>query len=335
MEGWQPVPRQPDTLEAIAVAVREAPDWLIVTHERPDGDALGSALAVGHILSALGKTWTFVVAEMIPERFSFLPKYGQISQLADLPGRVFDHVIAVDCADESRFAGVSSAIAADAKILNIDHHQTNPHFGTVAYVDDRAAATAELIFHVACALDVPLEKDLATCLYTGILTDTGGFSYPNTTREVHQIAAELLASGVQPYDVAEPALEARTREQMKLLQAAIRDMFISDDGRYAFISVTQEMLSTLDATEDDAVGLVAFARSIDTVEVGVLLRERPDGSIKASLRSKRRIDVAKIAQRFGGGGHARAAACVVAGPMAQARAAIERAVLEALEGTDV
>lgn len=334
MERWQPAPRQAETLETMAAAVREAPDWLIVTHERPDGDALGSALAVGHILSALGKGWTFVVSEVVPDRFRFLPQFEAITQLEDVSNAAYRHVIAVDCADESRFAGVASIIAADATILNIDHHQTNPRFGAVSYVDDLAAATCELIFHLARALDVLLETNLATCLYTGILTDTGGFSYPNTTREIHQIAAELLASGVQPYDVAEPALEARTIEQMKLLQAALKDMFISDDGRYALIFVTQDMLSDLHATDDDAEGLVGFARSVETVEIGVLLRERGDGQVKASLRSKRHIDVARIAQQFGGGGHARAAGCVVRGPMSAAKETIEAAVVSALEGMD-
>jgi bifunctional oligoribonuclease and PAP phosphatase NrnA len=332
MNGWQPEPRQPEALAAIATAVRQAPEWLIVTHERPDGDALGSALAVGHILSALGKPWTFVVAEEVPDRFRFLPKYDQIRQLSEVVDLVYPYVIAVDCADEFRFVGVSSVVRDDAMILNIDHHQTNPRFGRIAYVDDHAAATCELIFHLARALDVPLDTNLATCLYTGILTDTGGFSYPNTTREIHQIAAELLASGVQPYDVAEPALEARTRSQMQLFQMALRDMVISDDGRYAMIWVTQEMLSDLHATDDDAEGLVAFARSVDTVEIGVLLRERADGTVKVSLRSKRQIDVAEIAQHFGGGGHARAAGCVVDGPMADARLLMEGVVKQVLEG---
>ncbi|GLV12406.1 DHH family phosphoesterase [Alicyclobacillus hesperidum] len=331
MEQWQPVPRQKVAVLEVAKAIAADDDWLIVTHERPDGDALGSALAMAHILQALGKRWTFVVGEVVPARFRFLPMFDQIRQLAEPPVRPFRRVIAVDCADELRFASVASAIAPDACILNIDHHQTNPHYGAVACVDAEAAATCEVIFHIAHALGVPLVIDLAKCLYTGILTDTGGFSYPNTTQEVHEIAAELLASGVRPYDIAEPALEARTLEQMRLLQTALRDMVIADDGRYAFIMVSQQMLAEARANEDDVEGLVGFARSVETVEVGVLLRERSDGMIKASLRSKRLVDVAQIAQQFGGGGHARAAGCNLPGPLAEAKANVERAVQLALK----
>ncbi|GEO24856.1 phosphoesterase RecJ-like protein [Alicyclobacillus acidoterrestris] len=331
MAQWQPVPRDIDAIERVSRALKTAESWLIVTHERPDGDALGSALAMAHILTALGKEWTVLVDEKLPDRFQFLPLYDRIRRVDDADVGRYHDVVAVDCADEGRFAAVSRAMATDARVINIDHHQTNPRYGAAACVDAEAAATCELVYHVALFLSIPLDVDLATCLYTGILTDTGGFSYPNTTRAVHQIAAELLECGVQPYDIAEPALEARSTSQMKLLQLALRDMFIARDGRYAFISVNREMLEEAGATEDDVEGLVGFARSIETVEVGVLLRERPDGRIKASLRSKRRVDVAAIAQQFGGGGHARAAGCVLDGPLAAARQQIEAVVASVLE----
>lgn len=332
MVQWQPQPRDVEGIRRVAEALRVNASWLIVTHERPDGDALGSGLAMAHILTALGCEWTFLVGEVVPERFQFLPLYERILPLEAVNDRPFDHVVAVDCADDYRFHLVSDAIAPDAIILNIDHHQTNPRYGAVSCVDPDAAATCEIIYHIAQELRIPIATDLAKCLYTGILTDTGGFSYPNTTRAVHQIAAELLECGVQPYDIAEPALEARTWAQMLLLQHALRDMTISADGRYAFISVNRDMLSEAGASEDDVEGLVAFARSVETVEVGVLLRERPDGLVKASLRSKRLVDVARIAQRFGGGGHARAAGCVLDGPLSLARARVEEAIAAVLEG---
>jgi bifunctional oligoribonuclease and PAP phosphatase NrnA len=216
----------------------------------------------------------------------------------------------VDCADVSRFAMLSHLVSDHAGLLNVDHHRTNPRYG-ISLVDDMAAATCELIYHLARELDIPLSTELAKCLYTGILTDTGGFAYPNTTRAVHQIAAELLECGVQPYDIAEPALETRTWEQMRLIQIALNNLTVSVDGKYAAIYVTRGMLEGAGASDDDCEGLVAFCRSIDTVEVGMLFRETVDGRIKASLRSKRVIDVSVIAQKFGGGGHARAAGCVL------------------------
>lgn len=329
---WQPAPRSLESVEHVAQAISRDSRWLVVTHERPDGDALGSALAMAHILTALGKEWTILVAEPLPERFRYLPLFEKIREIEERDVGAFDDVIAVDCADQHRYDAVAEAISPNANVLNIDHHQTNPNFGATACVDPVAAATCELIYHIARALSTPIDKDLAVCLYTGILTDTGGFSYPNTTRVVHQIAAELLECGVQPYDVAEPALEARTVAQMRLVQLALKDMVISDDSRSAYISVDREMLAEAGASEDDVEGLVAFARSVETVEVGVLLRERPDGTVKASLRSKRHVDVADIAQHFGGGGHARAAGCILDGPVGKAKEMIREHVERALKG---
>lgn len=323
-------PRDRESLKRVLTAIAGADDWLIVTHERPDGDAIGSALAMVHVLQALGKRCTFMVSEPLPGRFSYLPLFD-VAEIVKTPAtRQFQHVIAVDCADTARFAPVAGCIAADAKIVNIDHHQTNPRYGVAHFVDATACATCELIYHVAKGLSVPLETGLAKCLYTGILTDTGGFAYPNTTRDVHQIAAELLASGVRPYDIAQPALEARTWEQVHLLQMALANLAVSDDGQYAAMYVTRGMLDGAGATDDDAEGLVEFARSIDTVEVGLLFRETVDGRVKVSLRSKHAIDVSRIAQKFSGGGHARAAGCVLPGDLDTAMTAVVEQVEHAL-----
>jgi phosphoesterase RecJ-like protein len=315
---WVPSPRFPEALDKVVEEIRRNDDWLIVTHERPDGDAVGSALAMAHILDALGKTWRFVVEAPLPERFSFIPMYDRAVPVEATPDREFQRVIAVDCADMARFDYARSYVAQDADIVNIDHHATNPRYGVSALIDAEAAATCELVYHVARALSVPLTADLATCIYTGILTDTGGFVQPNTTREVHLITAELLDHGVRPYDVAEPALESRTWAQMRLLQMALNNLTVSSDGKYAVIYVTRGMLEGAGCTDDDTEGLVGFTRSIDTVEVGALFRETADGRVKVSLRSKRYVDVSRIAQVFSGGGHTRAAGCTVNGDLAEA-----------------
>lgn len=311
MATWQPAPRMGAAVDGVASAIRSADEWLIVTHERPDGDALGSALAMAHILNALGKTWTVGLSEAMPLRFRFLPLSDGVDVMSHSEERRFTNVIAVDCADPGRFAELSRVFSSDVQIVNIDHHRTNPMYGVAQFVDESAAATCELVFHLAHALGVAIDQDLATCLYTGILTDTGGFVQPNTSQEIHQIAGELLKSGVRPYDVAEPALEARSWEQMHLLQMALANLAVSSNGRYAALYVTRGMLEGAGATDDDVEGLVGFARSIDTVEVGLLFRETPDGRVKVSLRSKRLVDVAKIAGTFGGGGHVRAAGCTL------------------------
>jgi phosphoesterase RecJ-like protein len=331
MATWEPKPRGESGLEQVARAIAEADDWLIVTHERPDGDAIGSALAMAHILRGLGKRWTFVVGERLPVRFSYLPLFASAVVAPD-GQRTFEHVIALDCADPGRFEAVRAYLHPEARIVNIDHHRTNPRYGVAAWVDERAAATCELVYHVAHKLGLPMAADLATCLYTGLLTDTGGFVQPNTSREVHQIAAELIAAGVRPYDVAERALESRTRQQMELLKMALANLSVSEDGLVASLFVTRQMLESAGADEDDVEGLVTFARSIDTVEVGLLFRETPDGRVKVSLRSKRKVDVSRVAQQFGGGGHERASGCTLEGPLNTAMTAVMREVKAALAG---
>lgn len=330
MSRWQPEPRSLPDVEAVAAQIKQGNDYLIVTHERPDGDALGSAFAVANMLQALGKTWRFMIADPMPIRFSYLPLFDQAVQTSAAPDRTFRDVITVDCADMARFPELTKYLADDARIVNIDHHRTNPRFGAASLVDEHAAATCELLYHVAKCLELPIDRDLATCLYTGLLTDTGGFSLPNTTREVLQIAAALLESGVKPYDIAEPALESRTWDQMRLLQLALNNLTVSNDGRYAALYVTRGMLEGAGATDDDAEGLVGFARSIDTVEVGMLFRETPDDKVKCSLRSKRLVDVAQIAQTFGGGGHVRASGCTLDCPIDEAMDLVTAKVEEAL-----
>jgi bifunctional oligoribonuclease and PAP phosphatase NrnA len=311
VSSFEPVPRCLENLKQVAKFITDRDEWLIVTHERPDGDAIGSALAMAHILSELRKRWTVLIAEPMPKRFDFLPLFDQVTQIGKEHHGKFKNVIAVDCADVARFDNVKDALLPNAQIVNIDHHQTNPRYGVVHFVDEYAAATCELVFHLARYLGISLTDGLAKSLYTGILTDTGGFAYPNTTREVHQIAAELLASGVRPYDIAEPALESRTKEQMHLLRSGLANLRVSEDGLYASLFVTRQMLKDANANDDDAEGLVGFARSIETVEVGVLFRETLTGQVKVSLRSKRLIDVSRIAQSFGGGGHIRASGCTI------------------------
>lgn len=328
-----PNPKFTDDIQHVVEVMKNGDNWLIVTHERPDGDAIGSALAIAHILEQLGKKWTFLTETVLPRRFDYLEFFGRAQLASHFAGERFSHVIAVDCADEMRFQGLHGWIANQATIVNIDHHRTNPRYGMANYVDADAAATCELIFYLAQQLQQPMQQSLAAALYTGILTDTAGFIQPNTTKAVHQIAAELLAAGVQPYDIAEPALESRSAAQMHLLQMALANLTVSRNGLYAAIYVTRGMLDGAGANDDDVEGLVGFARSIDTVEVGMLFRETEEGTVKVSLRSKRRVDVSRVAQQFGGGGHVRAAGCVIMDTldiaMDKVSAAIEAALAEA------
>lgn len=306
---------------------QESSHYLVVAHVHPDGDALGATLAMREILRQLGKSYTLVNESEIPERFRFLPGSEEILSVSQLEGKSFTHVIALDCGDSARIGNVAALFAENVQICNIDHHATNDLFGVSNYVDSKAAATVELLYRLADRMQLEFTLDLATCIYTGLLTDTGSFKYPNTTPEVMRQAARLLEIGVPGAEIADRVLMTKTFPQLKLLQKALANLQLSKNGNVAWLQVTQQDLAESEATEDDVEGIVTYARGIEGVEVGILFRETKDGKIKVSFRSKAEFDVAMIAKRFGGGGHARAAGCTIELPLNEAK----RQVLEAVE----
>ncbi|WP_040393601.1 DHH family phosphoesterase [Effusibacillus pohliae] len=316
-------------MQEAADFLRRHDDFLLLTHVQPDGDALGSTLGFAHLLHMLGKRFTVAVEEPVPDRFRFLPLADAVRLAAEIP-RPFASVVALDCGDLKRLGSCAALVAEDACLLNIDHHKTNDQFGQINLVDADAAATSQIVYNLARFMNVAIDRKMATCLYTGLLTDTGGFRYSNTTVEVHHMAADLLAHGVAPYDVAERALETLTWSQVQLIREGLAGLKRDDSGQIAWIAVNREQLARAGATDQDTEGLVAYARNIQGVEVGILFREQADGTIKVSLRSKRRVDVGEIALLFGGGGHARAAGCILEGPIEQAALAVLAKVREAV-----
>ena len=215
-------------------------------------------------------------------------------------------------------------IAPDARLLNIDHHRTNDRFGTHHLINPEAAATAEVLYDWIESMGVKWSKPLAACVYTGLLTDTGGFRYSNTTPAVMKRAARLLECGVDAHRIAEQVLETLTIGQLNLLRRALSTLRLSEDGRIAWMWLTYQDFVDAGAGEGDLDGIVNYARNVDGAEVGILFRQLKGGAVKVSLRSRRRVDVSEVAGYFGGGGHARAAGCTVAGT----RDEVERRVLE-------
>lgn len=305
--------------------VSEGERFLVVSHVDPDGDAIGSTLTVGHLLRLLGKRAVMVNASPVPAKYRELPGTEEIvkpQELRDEPP--FTRVIAVDVADEDRMGDCRSLIASDARLLNIDHHRTNNRFGTHHLINPEAAATAEVLYDWIESMGVEWTKPLATCVYTGLLTDTGGFRYTNTTPAVMKRAARLLEFGVDAPRIAEQVLETLTVGQLNLLRRALSTLQLSEDGRIAWMWLTLQDFSEAGAGEGDLDGIVNYARNVIGVEVGILFRQLKSGAVKVSLRSRRWVDVSEVAGFFGGGGHARAAGCTVTGT----RDEVERRVLE-------
>lgn len=317
--------------EALAF-IRERDDFLVVSHVQPDGDAISSSCVVQWLLDKLGKKSAAINEGAVPNRLIFLDKAdGIINWKAAAPERTYKSIITVDCADFQRIGAVSALFAEGYELLNIDHHPTNDGFGTVNAIRTEAAATVEVLYDLIQQAAIPLDLGAAISIYTGLLTDTGGFRYSNTSPHVMEIASHLLAIGVNGHKLADELLERMTMPQLKLLQRGLSRLMFSEDGRLSWLYITPADLLETGAAGEDLEGLVNYARNIDGVEIGILFKETGDGAIKASLRSAGQANVAAIAQSFGGGGHVRAAGCRLDGPLEAAISRIVQASRKAME----
>lgn len=316
-------------LQASAAFIRERDDFLLLTHVQPDGDAYGSTLGMAHLLQSLGKGFTIANEDPVTEKFRFLPMIDRFQVTSEME-HSFSSVIVLDCGDLQRLGESARLLAEGAAILNIDHHKTNDFFGLTNLLDLNAAATSQIVFNLATFMGIDPTKEMAICLYTGLLTDTGGFRYSNTTVAVHQIAAGLLAAGINPFEISDRVLETLTWNQVQLIREALGTLQRDESGQMAWLVIDRRLLNRLGASDEDAEGLVSYARNVQDVEVGILFREKVDGAIKVSLRSKYRVDVGEIALSFGGGGHARAAGCTLQGSMEQVQQQVLAKVREAL-----
>ena len=319
-------------LAQTAAFMREHDDYLVVSHVQPDGDAVSSTAAVGWMLERLGKSFLMMNEGPVPSRLHGLWRCEDIAGCGEgAPARQYRYAIAVDCADFERLGTVRSWLAPDCQLLNIDHHATNDGFGAVNLVKPDAAATAEILYELHQHMNLPLEPEVATAFYTGLLTDTGGFRYANTSPRAMEIAADLLRAGVRGAELAELLLERMSIGQMRMIQRGLSRLQFSEDSRVSWLWVTSEDLEETGASNEDLEGLVNYPRNIEGVEVGILFKENGVKSVKASMRSGGIVNVAEIARSLGGGGHARAAGVRLTIPLADAMDLVIARVRQALE----
>ncbi len=319
-------------LEDAAAFIRERDDFLIVSHVQPDGDAISSTVAVGWLLEKLGKKFTMLNEGPVPSRLQYLWKSSDIlTDNGDQPPRQFRNVICVDCADFARVGKADQWFVPDAELLNIDHHPTNDGFGRVNLMKFHAAATAEILFELLDHMGLELNPDVATAIYTGLLTDTGGFRYSNTSPQVMIMASRLLEAGVNGPELAELLLERMTIGQLRIIQRGLSRLSFSANQQIGWLWVTSEDLEETGATNEDLEGLVNYPRNIEGVEVGLLFKQNGQESVKVSLRSAGRVNVAAVAQHFGGGGHVRAAGCRLTDPLPDVIGQVVGVVQKALD----
>lgn len=304
--------------------------FLVVSHVQPDGDAIGSTLAVAHVLKQLGKAFTLTNDSPVPEKYRFMDMAENILAWDEAKKGNFAAVISVDAADRERLGTVEEVLAGDLPVLNFDHHPTNDHFGSVNIVVEDKAATAEILYEWIEYMQLEWDRAFAEAIYTGVMTDTGGFRYSNTTPKVMKLAAHLLEYGVIPSDIAERVFETISYAKVSILKEALHSLTLSDDGQICWLSITAEQMKRAGAKDEDLGGIVNFARNVEGVEVGILFKQMDERGVKVSFRSREKADVGKVAHELGGGGHTRAAGCYMEGSLAQVRQVVLNAVRRAL-----
>jgi phosphoesterase RecJ-like protein len=325
-------------VEPILEAMRAGERFLVCSHSRPDGDAVGSMLALGMLLRQMGKRADLVAADRVPVVYRGLPGADAIRTVMRVRG-LYDAAILLECdgLPRTRLHGLERMF-----VINIDHHASGKNFGQLNWIDPDACSVGELVYRLAKAAGATVTPEMATCLYTTLLTDTGGFCYGGIQARTFGLAGELTAAGADPVRIARDVYFANPLAKMKLMGAALSTL--CREGSLAWVWVTHEDMVRLGAAEEDCEGIVNYALSVVGVEAAAFLRELPEGRIRVSLRSKTvgkagghgaedgpsAVNVAAIAERLGGGGHENAAGCTLEGPMGRATEEILAALREGM-----
>jgi phosphoesterase RecJ-like protein len=314
------------TFDQIGQALRDHQRFAVLSHVRPDGDALGSQLALALSLKQLGKEVRVWNEDGMLEKYSFIP----CAELMTKPPPVAEDVdvaVALDTAIQSRLGSALPAVRSAKIWLNIDHHPSNPAYGDLVYIDANAPATGQILFELLKSQGLPINPEIAENLYVAISTDTGSFQYPNTTARTFEIAAELIRCGVDVGRVSQLLYENYPRRRIELLRELLRTMQFKLDGRVAIFSLSKQTAADLGALPEDNEGLIDHLRAIHGVVVAAFFEELSDGKVRVSMRSKdESVDVCAICQKFGGGGHTLAAGTRMRGQLNE----VEERVLEGI-----
>ena len=298
-------------IEPILQLIARSQTIFVAAHENPDGDAIGSTLALANALRDMGKDVVAYNRDRAPQEYRFLPGYETVVNELDVSH--FDAGFVLDAGDLSR---AGNWIRERCRTLvNIDHHPYSKDFGDIYYVDTEACATGVLIYRLLRAAGHNISKEVATCIYTAILSDTGSFRYSNANPEAFQVAAEMVSLGVDPWSIASGLYESQDEVRLRLLALALPTLRVSSCGLYASVAVTLDMYKATGAGENDTDRFINYPRSVRGVEVAIFFRQEKKDSFKVGLRSKGNIDVGALARAMGGGGHHNAAGANVEGTL--------------------
>ncbi len=307
--------------------IRKRQRFLLTSHARPDGDSIGSQLAMAFALDALGKTVRIVNADPAPDHYQDFPGMDRIEIAAEVSADV-DAVIVMECSDLSR-AGVAGL--EGEFLINIDHHAGNRLYGAVNWHDESAAACGEMVFDVIRELGVRLTPEIATHIYLAILTDTGSFHHSNITPRTFDICRQTVEAGVNPATMARRVFDSNSFGKLKLIGALLDAMELADGGRLAILYMDDAMLAACGCTHNDTEGLINLPLTAREIQAVVFFKVGPAGGVRVSMRSKYDVDVRAVAGQFGGGGHKNAAGFTVTEPLDQVRPGIIQLLVEAIE----
>ena len=319
-----------NSLREIAEVIHRARRFFLCGHINPDGDSIGSVLALGLVLEIMGKEVIMASPNPIPENLIFLPgvnrittDFGQLSAI--------DTFIMLDCSEPDRLGSEVAQLAKTAReIIVLDHHPVVDCAADYYYIDEHAAATGEIVFDLLELMNISFVQEIAVCLYTAIITDTGSFQYRNTTADTHRRIARLLTAGIDVSRVCISLYGERPLTHLRVVGAALNNLKLAVDGQLAWISMTREMLSEINASDEDCDSLINYPRMIKGVEVALFFQEIEPQLFKIGFRSKGRVDVNKIASAFGGGGHVLASGCRFSGKLPEVENAVLAMVKQAL-----
>jgi bifunctional oligoribonuclease and PAP phosphatase NrnA len=307
-------------------------EFLILSHVDPDGDAIGSCLALALGLRTAGKKAVVVNESPLPESLRFLPGWEEV-RLPSEAARVFGAVFVLDCSTLDRVGPTAARLLGpEAEIANIDHHAANDHFGNPRLVNIEASATAELVHEVLEACGIPVGPEAAECLYAGIASDTGAFRFANTTPRALRLAARLVERGAKPAFTADALYGRKSEGSLRILGLALTSLESRAGGQIGVITIRREMFERARALPEEADGIVQFAKSLNGARVGVLIQEVAPGEAKLSFRSDGSVDVNQVASRFGGGGHKNAAGARILGDFDRVRGDVLQALDQAVNG---
>jgi phosphoesterase RecJ-like protein len=310
-------------LSQVVELVEKKDRFAVTSHVRPDGDSLGSSLGLYWLLRALDKDVEVTMRDTAPHAYQQLPGAAAI-RVTPSVDRPYDAVFVIECSDIDR----PGLIDLEKQfVVNIDHHSTTALFGAINWIDSTASAVGEMIYNLCKATGVRVTKEIAECVYTALLTDTGSFHYSNTTERTFKIASELVRTGVKPAKTAEAIFGSYQWPKIELLSLVLATAKRDETGHIAWMEQTLEMQEQTRASEEDADGFVNYPLSVGEVEATALFKECSPGVYRTSLRSKGDVNVAKVAEQFGGGGHRNAAGCTLKGNLDS----VERQVVPLLQ----